>query len=494
MFCQAVRGTNESPEILEAALDALHQVTSGTNAGKRQVALEIARDSQLRLAAGVQFRLDALAPTSVMSYSSEVALYVDVCSSATMVPWPVSVRSLELFASTLKAAGYRGANSYLSAVLTCQRMMGREVSDEVMCARSRAAKTLARGLGDPHRVEAVTVQNLVDVKDWLEGHLPAAQDDDWGFSILVFRLCVVGMFFMLRVEELLQLRQQDVLRCTGPQGEVELVLTWGKTNPGETVVRRKLKCVCAPCQIEGRGVVQVCPVCSVHALGNGGASMGTAFLSQGVKHRALGYSGFLMRLRMLLGAVGCEMRTACGAQRYGTHSLRRGGAQALARANWPVDAIQRWGRWESDVVFAYVQDVIFEATWPSVASSIVGFEFQGHYKEHKGQQVQVFRGRRPVLGDRVTVRSEMHQRWLVGRVVLTPAQTCPRHLRVAVSTWPVGQNVFLLEFENVYKGGKFISPFSLDAGEQWCFCGTESLPLTSRSGRVVKRPRMSLGP
>ena len=43
-------------------------------------------------------------------------------------------------------------------------------------------------------------------------------------------------------------------------------------------------------------------------------------------------------------------------KRFGTHSLRIGGATALLHAGVPVEIIKRWGRWVSDSFQRYLWD------------------------------------------------------------------------------------------------------------------------------------------
>lgn len=68
--------------------------------------------------------------------------------------------------------------------------------------------------------------------------------------------------------------------------------------------------------------------------------------------------------------VGAAIFGECGRFLYGLHSLRRGGAQAMARAGWPVRLIQRWGRWLSDAIFDHLLGTEFSTKWESVAPSV----------------------------------------------------------------------------------------------------------------------------
>jgi integrase len=57
-------------------------------------------------------------------------------------------------------------------------------------------------------------------------------------------------------------------------------------------------------------------------------------------------------------------------KRYGSHSLRRGGATAAARAKIRTHVLKRHGRWESDAVYLYVVDDMTERL--SVSAAMLG--------------------------------------------------------------------------------------------------------------------------
>jgi hypothetical protein len=67
------------------------------------------------------------------------------------------------------------------------------------------------------------------------------------------------------------------------------------------------------------------------------------------------YQEFLRGLRNDLKAVGVEVHDG-KKWRYGTHSMRRGGAQMLARCGLESAAVKAYGRWGSDVVEIYVRE------------------------------------------------------------------------------------------------------------------------------------------
>jgi hypothetical protein len=52
---------------------------------------------------------------------------------------------------------------------------------------------------------------------------------------------------------------------------------------------------------------------------------------------------------------------------YGSHSLRRGGATAAAKAKVQMHVIKRHGRWASDAVYLYIVDGVEEQLGLSAA-------------------------------------------------------------------------------------------------------------------------------
>ena len=56
---------------------------------------------------------------------------------------------------------------------------------------------------------------------------------------------------------------------------------------------------------------------------------------------------------------------------YGSHSARRGGAQALARAGVLRDLIKLWGRWRSNAVDVYLEEAALRAAEQTIAEAMV---------------------------------------------------------------------------------------------------------------------------
>ena len=372
VFYEALKGTSLDSNDLVQAKEALEVFQKESKMNRKDKAKAIMADEKLRQAAMLDLRMSTLAPRSAKAYSSEVELYIDMVKEAGIEPWPVSPQSIRTFAAGLKSAGYVSGNIYLSAVMTCARAKGLPISEEAKCERTLCGAAFGRGTGDTHQMMPVTTEMLTETGQWL------AANGLKEFSVMVFRLQVLALFFMLRADEVINIRLKDVLVATGKRGVAELIIAAGKTNQTGKTLRRKLHCACTEVDSKQDVGIEVCPSCALFNLvsvakANNPDRMNLDWhISCGVKQKPLAYDGFLKEMRAQLSAIGVQTKANNGKYLYGTHSLRRGGAQALARAKWSLDTIQLWGRWESKAVMEYVQDTVFDESWKDVATAMVG--------------------------------------------------------------------------------------------------------------------------
>ena len=266
-------------------------------------------------------RIDFLAPRTIAAYSSEVKLYEEVVGSRGLAAWPVSQNGLVIFGGVLRAAGYKAGNQYLSAVMTTSKLLGYTPSPEVRETRSRLQKALERGQGSDHQMAPISPSMLQRLAPYAAD--PRVSRDERRFRALVLDLMTVGVFFMLRSEEILTLKKVHVLSQVDGS-HVKLLLPGGKTNQEERMVVRQLSCVCG-----SGGGGSVCPVCAVGRLV---ANAKGEYLSSGKLLKRLGYNGFLEKLRLMLADVGEQTFESGSTQnRFGTHSLRRGGRRPWLR-------------------------------------------------------------------------------------------------------------------------------------------------------------------
>ena len=393
-----------------------------------------------------------------------MAFYVEVCHARDLVPFPVTVESMRLFAALLKTTGYRAGNCYLSAVLKCNDLSGFRPSEELLHERSVLGRGMTRGLGEDHHMLPIGPGILIRMRDLLRKGFS-------NYQLLVFRLGVIACFWMLRSDEVLHVRRKHV---RGKDGiAVSLMIAKEKNNISEKNVIRRVKCICGEDE-KRKERVRVCPVCAIFGLirmserdGKGEEWM----LSRGAKNESLGYDGFLKGIRGLVCAIGFQEKNEEKRHNYGTHSFRRGGAQSLARNGWTLEAIMRWGRWESAAVKRYVKDIIFEQCEDDLAHAMIGMEGdRGNVgEEWKVGNMAMFQGRSPRKDDRISVHSRTHSRWIDTTIVLTPLCNRPKFMTRVAPVWPMGGMAYLVSLEGVIEDEILHQVVVLDKSTKWHF-------------------------
>ena len=388
--------------------------TRHTEKGKK--ALQVVSSTAEMASALGAFQVAFFADATWSSHASEVKLFEKICAAhrPPLVPFPLSVVTLEMFLAVLRAAGYKAPDQYLSALVRHHKLAfpsETAVLVEIGYRRSMWTRAGKRDKGDPHRMEPVDLLMMQAMRR----HLFSPSD------VFAFALFAVEWFFLLRSAEALAIAPSHVSfvreGCVPPVKAVlaksagilffsadevartvfhpshghrfraRLLIPKDKTNQvGRTVVRM-LDCVCEAARFPCGQHMEMPAFCPVHSLawlccvhGHRGATPDSA---RGEKQAFGGGAGggawspgpYCERLRLLLqraGVATVELVAGVIVQLFGTHSLRRGGAQALARAGWSLDAIKFFGRWLSDVVELYLLEAPFAAKGHLLARSMVG--------------------------------------------------------------------------------------------------------------------------
>lgn len=468
VFTKAIRSSEVDPVTMAANVKELEDTLDSFQGSKKELALKIAGQQSPLNAAKVLMRIDQFAAKSIQSYGSEVALYGWICERAGLTSFPVSVEALRSFAAILKAAQYRSANCYLSAVMSCDKALGNVPSPELAIERSAVSSSVNRGLGDDFHVLPIGPKILSMVAS--HSHLMGR---DFQFFRLVFDLSVIAMFFMLRSDEVLSIRRRHVIEVTSEF--VSILISKDKTNSKEKTLMRKLKCVCS---LPNSFIFSVCPRCAISRrisctdvshLDKNDQSWEISF---GTKKKKLNYSGFLGGIRSLLQLLQIDIEDSDGKNLFGTHSFRRGGAQALASAGWPIDLIQRWGRWASDAIYLYVMDQSFENTWSFVADSIIG--------ESKvipnpvGLSVSTisdpeqFASKIPSIGDKLAVFIQIKKVWVSILIILDSGSSDIEAYSQYLNKWPLGVQVFFIQLLPIEEAPQF-RVVDLKEFTQWFF-------------------------
>ena len=177
------------------------------------------------------------------------------------------------------------------------------------------------------------------------------------------------------------------------------------------------------------------------------------YISIGSKSIILKSQGFLNQVRRNLTIAEIPTTNPDGTNRYGTHSFRRGGAQALAKAGWTADMVLRWGRWQSLAANRYVQDTMIDSLAPDVGQAMMSSRcrrmLQGGHQDVKEPEKQpvAFEGRLPRVGDTLSVHNGVGRPWIRMIVKLRPDSMRPDKLQDAVPEWPLSNTEYLVCLE-----------------------------------------------
>ena len=224
-----------------------------------------------------------------------------------------------------------------------------------------------RGLGPPKRAAEVRIACIADAS---RERILAAVSVVGGF-LQPHAAWLVACWWLLREVELAGLALH-VSHVSCDEGRTTLHLPMSKADTGGLGKSRTLRCIC-----------------HITALGDGGVPGGavcascTAQAQVALMERACGFTARDERAK-LVPLFPCSLGRACSKDgavaswqalagknsgdhdQVSGHSARRSGAKLLARCGWAAWQIQFWGRWGSDAVRAYTEEVFAETaeTWP----------------------------------------------------------------------------------------------------------------------------------
>lgn len=341
---------------------------------KADTVLIIAKSEQLLNAAKYQLRLDFYAANTVLSYQSEVELFVKTMEARGSEPFPLTIKKIEEFAACLKSADYGSAVCYLSAVVSTNKLLGFELTPGEWFQYKRIRKALEVGTGGEHRMQPLNFEKLKQV--------------DVSAELMFYGcLAVVCSFFLLRGEEIREMRGLcRIVNCSSCDCHVHLCpelsrvtvrIASDKTNWVEKDCIRAVECCCGDDAVDCNGVRRRIPICPVHALVELRSRSclhlddATWRVAQGKCKEPVSYKALLEGTRSIAKLSGEELLDKEGRHRFGTHSFRRTGAIALALAGWSLELVMLWGRWGSSAIRAYVADAplrsaVLRAGWAVV--------------------------------------------------------------------------------------------------------------------------------
>ncbi|KAF4659726.1 hypothetical protein FOL47_007471 [Perkinsus chesapeaki] len=306
------------------------------------------------------FAHSGLAQSTNSLYDSTVTFFEDVIGGNA---FPLSVQDLSVFVWALSSCNYayNTISTYVSALRSRNKSAGFWLTPSEDFQVSHILKAAKKLVGGEcvRKMKPITKSELFEVFR----NVPPRSD-------LASEAMLLGIFAMLRADELLNLRWSDLTFSYDSDGSPVHLLNVRirRSKTDQCGVGQLAYVACLSEAASSLGIHDLesnaCELCPYHLL------YGRRPASAGCEERVfpLEYDAFLDSVRRRLGPViGLDVVAD-----YGTHTLRRTGAQLLHR-NWAADspAFMRAGRWRSSAVLEYLHDSAEEkakvASWYMLA-------------------------------------------------------------------------------------------------------------------------------
>ena len=352
------------------------RLNSAPCTGKRAKALiHAARDSAQVASAVEEMRSRLFAARTWASHLSEMKLYTNFCDARGVSPFPIDHQILEEFVSMMRKHDYcpRSIPQYVSAIFRQQTLLWLEVPEKLRQFRRVLMNGVKRGSGEAHRVLPYTRTMLDKIRS-----LPAFLTGPT--QMFLYRISVLSWFFLLRSDESVGSEaflglSADSIEIAELSRQVTITLGVTKNNKEGLLCRRTHSCVCSPFHKPSKleAMLPLCPYCAAVLLKKDSSEKNPrAPLRPAEGHPAPKSSNLLAFLRTAVTLMGLPRYDSEGQELYGTHSLRRGGAQALVAAGWTLDAIKFFGRWLSEAVELYLLQTPTQHFGQSLSDSMAG--------------------------------------------------------------------------------------------------------------------------
>ncbi|KAF4677994.1 hypothetical protein FOL47_006941 [Perkinsus chesapeaki] len=309
----------------------------------RELIAEKGRDSSRLLAE--EFAATGLAQNTNELYDRTVQFYAQMVGTPC---FPLTVSDLQLFIWALTKCGYayNTIKTYVSGLRSRNKSRGYDLSVSESFRLSHVLRAAEKACSSTPTKQMLPLNKMDIFKIFRRWH---PRRDLSSAAILI------GIFGLLRADEILALEWDDIsIRCS-PAGAVspcimEVKIRRSKTDQvaaGQSVYIACTSRVMASLP-EGIGEGATCDLCPLHVLWDRKPTDGT-----GGKIFPLYYQDLLRTIRTRLGpVVGYDV-----VDEFGTHTLRRTGAQLLHQA-LPAESpvLMRAGRWKSLSVLEYLHE------------------------------------------------------------------------------------------------------------------------------------------
>ena len=295
-------------------------------------------------------------------------------------PLPVTANTVKLISAALKAGGYRAPEQYFArARREHRRATGRDVDADVEQAFADCARSITRGAGPTAFKDAFRFESLAEVADLPKlDHLPEQPAQSSGDVLAPFALAVLGGWWLAREIECSFAESHDITLDTA-RLEVSWALPVSKTDLRALGAVRTHGCLCAG----GKSRLQrMCPFHFAQKY----LDLLVAYFGDDALDPARRLplfptaAGDVISKKAAVDAI-CLVAASVGEAptrpdglgvqrpRFGGHTLRVAGAQALARAGVEHHLIELIGRWGSAAIHRYIQEAGL-AVQPLIAAKL----------------------------------------------------------------------------------------------------------------------------
>lgn len=270
---------------------------------------------------------------------SQWTKYFNFCRWLKLEPLPATLDMVLLYIAFLaETLAYSSILNYLSALRVLHRIHGHDMVDNSHFLIKTTLLGVKRVKGHcPHRAPPVTLEHLNII--FQELNLETSE------GIAFWLVLLLGFRSLLRKSNLIEqehsLKEKDVIQY---DWGILLKIHQSKTIQfGERVVEIPLARLHKP------GPMCIHHYVNLFRLARGAIQPDSQFLTYmvpGGLWRRASYSWFSLKLNGICARLGLPRLTS--------HSLRRGGATALAAAGVPIQDIQQRGDWKSMQVLTYL--------------------------------------------------------------------------------------------------------------------------------------------
>ena len=319
-----------------------------------QAALRVAGSRPLRRVARRSLRDSFYARSSRKARQSKLRTIRKLLRAMGAGYLPITPASLEELASVLVSCHYRSFYSYLSLWKKEHVVAGHAWTEALEETRKDCKRAGERGLGPTRKAPTFTAENLA-VGQWGDEPLHA------GGPRLPALAVAVGILWLLRGAELADLLgEQATVNLAARTATLDLCAF--KTDTTGRGCERTLRCSCATRP-------GPCPFCVLEMV-----LVRRKALSLGPKDPLFPTArGRSPSSKNMVKTI----RTVTGLERATEHSLRRCGAQLLARRGLPLYLIQFLGRWGGVSVCRYVAEELKRQLALRSAASAAGDDGEG---------------------------------------------------------------------------------------------------------------------